>query len=176
MFPSEYKNPGIFDLEKFSYLFKKKTVVYLFWCDIVQCLFLLNVSAPSRVTYQRKRTTLMYKNLIYFFSFPCITQNVRMGCVREIRRRLSWIHMHTGVNGRDLLWATFLFFVLPLRSKSPWLYILDAHSNSRGYISKLLLTRCTWSHFLLACHPRNLHGISAGEHLHPVYFRSQVNF
>ena len=30
--------------------------------------------------------------------------------------------------------------------------------------------------FFLTCHPINLHGISAGEHLDPVYFRNWVHF
>ena len=96
----------------------------------------------------------MYKNIICFFSFPFITWNVRTGRVRESRRRLSCIHWGQGVN---LRWNLFCF-----RSKTSWLYnIPDTYANSRGHKSNLPLTRYTWICLLLACHPRNLRGISA---------------
>ena len=41
---------------------------------------------------QRKATTLMYKNVICFFSFPFITRNVRMARVRKGRIWLSFTH------------------------------------------------------------------------------------
>ena len=46
--------------------------------------------------------------------------------------------------------------------KYSWLYnIPDAHANSRGRtFSSRPPTRCKWSRFLLACHPRNLLWIS----------------
>ena len=37
----------------------------------------------------------------------------------------------------------------------------DAYMNSLGHISNLLLTHCTWTHLLLACHPHKLRCISA---------------
>ena len=44
-----------------------------------------------------------------------------------------------------------------------WLYnIWDALANFRGHISSLPPTCCTWTCLLLACHLRNLRGISIG--------------
>ena len=54
------------------------------------------------------------------------------------------------------------FFSLLFGSRSLSLYNTpDTHTNSRGHNSSLPPTQCTWSCFLLTCHPRNLHGIYA---------------
>ena len=45
-----------------------------------------------------------------------------------------------------------------------WLYNnLDALTNIHVHTSSLLPTCWTWTYFLLACHPCNLHGTSPGE-------------
>ena len=40
-------------------------------------------------------------------------------------------------------------------------FLHATYTNSCGYTSSLPPTQCTWSRFLLACHPRNLRSISA---------------
>ena len=94
----------------------------------------------------QRKTMLIYKNKICFFSFPFITQNVWTG----ERESWKWLSLHT--QG----WTVQIFCEtsLPFRLKSSWLYnIPDAHENSCGHISNLLLTYYTWT-CLLACHPR----------------------
>ena len=112
----------------------------------------------------------MYRNIINFFSFHFITQNVRTGKVREGQRQLKCTHRGRGMN---LWWNLFW-----CRSKSFWLYnIPNTNANSWGHTSSLRPTRCTWSQFLLACHPRNLLGISTeNTYMRPVYFRCQAHF
>ena len=94
----------------------------------------------------------------------------------------SWVCIHTGT---DYTSMNHFLFVLPW-SKS-FLVFLDTNTNPHGHTSRYMLhmnmppssmpiTQCTRSHFLLACHPHNLCIVSAGEHLHPVYFGNQVYF
>ena len=103
--------------------------------------------------------TLMYKNIISFFSFPSITQNVQMGKAIESQRQLSYIH--TGLDDTVLLWNVSAFLLFGL--KSLWLYnIPDALTNSHGHLSSiLLLTHCMWTCLFLACHPCSFCSISA---------------
>ena len=55
----------------------------------------LNFLCSCFVVVQRKTTTLMYKNIICFFSFPFITRNVRMSRVKE-RVEDGSVFIHTG--------------------------------------------------------------------------------
>ena len=55
----------------------------------------------SFVVQQRNTATLIYKNIICFFSFPFITQNIRRGkSEKENRRQLC---LHTQADDTDLL-------------------------------------------------------------------------
>ena len=99
----------------------------------------------------------MYKNIIYFFTFPFITQNVWTGRVRESQRRLGGTYRCRGTN---LQWTFFSSFT---------------GRNLPGYITswtptQILVvtsppacppTHCSWECLLLACCPRNLRGVSA---------------
>ena len=67
---------------------------------------LLN-STNEAVVYQRKMTTLVYKNVVGFFFLPFITQNVQMGKVKEIQRWLSCTHRG---QRKNLQWTSFSTF------------------------------------------------------------------
>ena len=91
----------------------------------------------------------MYKNIICFFPFSFINQNIRMGRIHESRRRLNCIHRGWDMN---LQWT--IFFLFGVGSKCSWLYkISDAHANSLSHTSSCL----PWTRFLLACQFRNLY-------------------
>ena len=108
----------------------------------------------------------MHKDIISFFSFPFITENVRMG---KSWRRMSYAHRgrRYGSSVKPLC-----LFALRVECNIP-----DANVNSCGHISSnMLLTHCTWTPLLLAIHRRNLHQIFPGEYLRPVYFRYQMHF
>ena len=101
----------------------------------------------------------MNKNILCFFFFLFITQNVRTG-KRERESKVGELALR-GADGTDLLRNLFTF--PPFGSKSSWLCnILDAYANSSGHISNLLLILCPWTRFLLTCHPYNFRCISAG--------------
>ena len=98
--------------------------------------------------YSRERPHKCIRNIIYFFSFPFIIQNVWMGWVWESLRWLSCTHRGWDTN---LQWTPF--FLLFVLKSSRWNNIPDSHENSHGHISSILpSTWCTWSFFLLACH------------------------
>ena len=129
------------------------------------------------VVLQRKKM-LMYRNIICFFSFPFITQNVRVK-VRESRRWLRYTQRRTvqifyetslpfSSSGRNLcgyiiFWTpTQIFAVASLptcylhvaRGHASFLH--TTHANSHGHTFNLLPSQCTWSRFLLAWHSCNL--------------------
>ena len=68
-----------------------------------------SIICVETVVNQRKTWTPMCKNIIYFISFPLITYKLRMGRVREGRRRLSYTHMVWSTN----LQSMPFFFLLP---------------------------------------------------------------
>ena len=102
--------------------------------------------------------------------------------VLEGRRRLSCAHRN---RCKNLRWIPFSYFsdrylpgyitfqtttqiLMVTHPISTHLNVACEHSsiwhapcaNSRGHTTNLPPTQCTWSDFLLACHPRNLRGIS----------------
>ena len=115
----------------------------------------------------------MHKNIISFFSFSFITQNVWVGRIWRVED--GWDALTWGPMAQifcEWLSSLFCFF----RSKSSSLYnFLDAHANSCGHISNLLLIHCTWLCLLLACHQHNACSIlfTLGNRCISCYFCSQ---
>ena len=105
-----------------------------------------------------KTTTLMYENIICFFSFPFITGNVRTGRVIESRRRPKWTHRGDGV---AFLWNHSIF-----QLRSAWVEIFPDLYNFPDIHAILVVTspttRFMWTYLPLACHPHNSRSISAG--------------
>ena len=106
----------------------------------------------------------MYKNII-FFSFHFITQNIRMGWVRERETEMAEMHPHTNAH-KEGRWCgssvkPLTFYFVRHGSKFPPVYIIfgRAHKLTWSYLSP---TCCLWTHHFLACHPWNLRGIFAG--------------
>ena len=93
----------------------------------------------------------MNKNIICFFSFPFITQNVQIGWVQENQRRPRVAH--TGAETR--IFREPLLYSSLFGSQSSWLYnILNAHANSRGYTSSQPPAHCIQIRLILVWHPR----------------------
>ena len=109
----------------------------------------------------------MYRNIIYFFSFPFIIRKVCMGRVKENRRWIKCTHTHThthvifvGFNFFFFFFGKHFCFALPV-SKHSTVYIIF-----RKLVTLLLChllnpcSICTWA-FALGhvhirfCHTRN---------------------
>ena len=86
-------------------------------------------AARSSVVQQRMTTMLMNKNIICFFSFPFITQNIRMGRVkerereREREREMTEMQKQRG-EGVLFLWNLFAFLL-----RSAWVEIFPCLYN-----------------------------------------------
>ena len=87
---------------------------------------LILVILQASVLYSReKTTTLMYKSIICFFSFPFITRKVRLGRVRESRRWLKYTHIEATVR---FFCETSLAFCFVLLSRDSY------RATSRNWI------------------------------------------
>ena len=116
----------------------------------------------------------MYKNIISFFSFSFITQNVRIGRERERESRRWLSRAHTRVTVRFCEISLAFCFVL-LGSKSSGLYdIPDAHASPRCHASYLHVARrlASIKHATKAI----CVAFSLGNNVRPVYFRKQMHF
>ena len=118
-------------------------------------------NSPKNLNDKRRKYVLILfqwskdENIIYF-SFPFITQNLRMGKVQRIED--SWA-AHTGAELR--IYSEHFFSSFSVVSKSSWLFnIADTHKNSRHTSFSLPPTKCTRTHFFLVCHPRNFCSIT----------------
>ena len=98
----------------------------------------------------------MYKNIISFFSFHFITQNVQTS---KSEKESKTAEMHTWGG----MVRIFCEITQPFSSLGRNLCdYSDAYTNSHVHISShLLLTCCMWTHLLLICHPSTFHSISA---------------
>ena len=117
----------------------------------------------ERVGDQKTRITLVYKNVIFFFSFPFIIRNVRLGRERE-RVEDGLVYTH-----RDIRYEYSVFlFGLP-GSKSSLVY-----ANSRGHTSDLHVARwhASFSHATHAIYA----ALPMGNNLRPVYPGKQEHF
>ena len=139
----------------FRYLSKSKKIILCF-------------TIWSNSVIKKRKTTLIFKNIISFFSFSFIIWNVQMGRVRESRRQLRCTHT------RVMIWF-FCETSLPIcfilsRSKSSLLYIIFQ------MLMQIPHTCCTWTHLLLACTHTIYMTLLFRKNLCLVYFRKIVHF
>ena len=113
----------------------------------------------------------MYKNIICFFSFPFICQNVRMRVLsKRESKKLRCTH-----RGRWYGSSVNCFpirFTFRVEMSLAILYSGRQRKFSGNISFNLLLSRCTWKRLFLICHPCNLHR----EHLRSIQFWYQVHF
>ena len=114
----------------------------------------------------------MYKNIICFFSFPFITQNIRMIGPNKRVSKTAELHTHRG-RVTNLQWTIFLFWSLDRNFPSYMIFqtptqilaVLKSAAHATHMItlfSSIPPTQFTW-HFRQG-------------HLRSVYFRHLVHF
>ena len=109
---------------------------------------------------ERKTTMLMYKNIICFFSFPFITQNVWLD---EIRERQRWLKCTQAEAAVCFFCETSLFFCfVVLGWNLPWFIWFSRYPCSHHVHTSYLHTARGHAP-CLACHPCNLCGTSVEE-------------
>ena len=120
-------------------------------CYLIYCVLFI-FTHLLKLLYSRERQyhcCIKILSASLFFWLPKMYGRV------ESRRQVSCIHK--GADGTDLHWTTFRFFFFFFWGVRVLLVIFnipDTLANSRDHISSNhLVTRCTWSRFLLACHP-----------------------
>ena len=93
----------------------------------------------------------MYKDIICFLFFLFYCPKCTYGLIKREREWQRWLSCTHRIRGMNLRWNLFCLF----SKQSRFYNIPDDHANSCGHTSSLLSIRCTWTRFLLACHPRN---------------------